>query len=594
MKNFIALVFLLLVGTSSIYTQSFNFQGALRHLNGQLMVDDQVDLRISIYEDGSKVFEEEHLGVATNDVGILNARIGSINNKAFKQIHFDRELELMLELKKGQIYEVVSRAPIAAVPLAMHAYSAENTDDADADSTNELQSISFDASNNILTLSHGGEVDLSALDNDEGESGPGTDDQNLSLSGTMLSIEDGNAVDLKGLKDADADPINEIQKLSLHKPSKKLSLSNGGGTVDLGSIIHHQADGYWDKQADIVYTSYEVLLDNLFINKQIRFPKSILTPHGWESQRDFGLRVSKDKILRINGEDKDGLTKIGYHSDVHLSTGRGLVGIGTQAPKTKLEVISSSRVNLGTGGILSVGGDSGPNMAFDGSTIQSKERQNGYTLHLNPLGGGVEIGQSLDVGSQAGGSLIVGSDHQHLAIGSKVIQARANGRPAELRLNPHGGTLRAPSLGNIGDKANMQYNTSTGEIGYDNSSRRYKTNIVDLNDDWYKILQARPVRYDRPNSPGEWEYGYIAEEMDSIGLGNLVFYDQEGLPENFNYEKMILYLTELLKDHDKKIQLRDDKIFQLEAKLERQDHSIISLHKRILILENPTLIPTMD
>ena len=140
----------------------------------------------------------------------------------------------------------------------------------------------------------------------------------------------------------------------------------------------------------------------------------------------------------------------------------------------------------------------------------------------------------------------------------------------------------------------MQYNTSTGEIGYDNSSRRYKTNIVDLKDDWHKILQVRPVMYDRPNSPGEWEYGYIAEEMDSIGLSNLVFYNREGLPENFNYEKMILYLTEVLKIHALEIQHRDDKIFRLEEKLLRQDHGIIALHKRILGLENGASAPTMD
>ena len=62
-----------------------------------------------------------------------------------------------------------------------------------------------------------------------------------------------------------------------------------------------------------------------------------------------------------------------------------------------------------------------------------------------------------------------------------------------------------------------------GEIGYDNSSRRYKSNISPLYDDWKKILGAQPVKYDRPASPGDWEYGYIAEEMDSIGLKNLVF-----------------------------------------------------------------------
>ena len=126
----------------------------MRHIDGQLMIDDQVDLRISIYENGSMVFEEEHFGVATNDVGILSTQIGSINTTDFQQINFDEEVELMLEIRKDQSYELVSRAPIVAVPLAMHAYSAKNVDDADADSTNELQSISFDANNKIFINSH--------------------------------------------------------------------------------------------------------------------------------------------------------------------------------------------------------------------------------------------------------------------------------------------------------------------------------------------------------------------------------------------------------------------------------------------------------
>ena len=124
-------------------------------------------------------------------------------------------------------------------------------------------------------------------------------------------------------------------------------------------------------------------------------------------------------------------------------------------------------------------------------------------------------------------------------------------------------------LRDIGDYANMQYNTSTGEIGYDNSSRRYKTHISDLNDDWKKILHARQVKHDRPGSSGKWEYGYIAEEMDSIGLKNLVFYDAQGLPENFNYEKMILYLTEVLKMHESaNLELRA-RLEHLEAAISR-------------------------
>lgn len=121
-------------------------------------------------------------------------------------------------------------------------------------------------------------------------------------------------------------------------------------------------------------------------------------------------------------------------------------------------------------------------------------------------------------------------------------------------------------LRDIGDKKNMQYNSATGEIGYDNSSRRYKTNIQTLKDDWSKILRARPVRYNRPDSPNHWEYGYVAEEIDSIGLTNLVGYDEQGIPDDVKYDRMVLYLTELVNAQQQNI----DVLLKQNALLEKR------------------------
>jgi hypothetical protein len=97
------------------------------------------------------------------------------------------------------------------------------------------------------------------------------------------------------------------------------------------------------------------------------------------------------------------------------------------------------------------------------------------------------------------------------------------------------GKLYANNLGNIGDYNNMQWNPTTKEIGWDSSTRRHKIKISALSDAWTKILHTQPVKFARPASPDHWEYGYIAEEMDSIGLTNLVGYDAEGLPIDVKY-----------------------------------------------------------
>ncbi len=538
--------------------QTLSYQGALRLANGEVMSHTPIDLRISLFVEDVKIFEEEHLGVQTSDAGIFNLRVGSVKPTLFQQLNFEQKMDISTEIKVSDSYESVSRETISAVPLAMHAYSVANVDDADADSTNELQSLTFDPTRTLLSLSNGGQVDLSILRN----SNHGSDNQKLSISGTKLSIEGGNSVDLvalqDGVMDADADPKNElqqiskvgnriklsdggeiidavedsdpnpeneIQKLSLNKSNKELSLSKGGGKVDLGSVLGNNPDQYWQKQGDEIN------------NKEAR--------------------------VRING----------------ILTANNGINIG--------------KLNYGQGGIKGI-----PNQ-YSSITLAPSESPLGKTILLEGKVGIGDIGGSPKanlhiapgqaVGKDIGATLMVGNNHKNIAIGTKVIQARENFKPSDLLLNPHGGRLLSPKLPYIGDKANMQYNTTTGEIGYDNSSRRYKTNISSLVDDWGKILKSHPVRYDRPTSPGVWEYGYIAEEMDSIGLRNLVSYDQEGFPENFNYEKMILYVTELLKEHEIQIQILQQKnkeVNELRAQLDQQKHGLVSLQKRLSTLEN--------
>jgi len=105
----------------------------------------------------------------------------------------------------------------------------DNVDDADADPTNEIQDLNL--SGNTLTITNNASataIDLAPF------SGTNTDNQTLSLATDQLSITGGNTVDLSSLiDDADADPSNELQTLSLS--TNDLTLSDGGGTVTLFS-----------------------------------------------------------------------------------------------------------------------------------------------------------------------------------------------------------------------------------------------------------------------------------------------------------------------------------------------------------------------
>ncbi|MHC4692308.1 MAG: tail fiber domain-containing protein [Planctomycetota bacterium] len=86
-----------------------------------------------------------------------------------------------------------------------------------------------------------------------------------------------------------------------------------------------------------------------------------------------------------------------------------------------------------------------------------------------------------------------------------------------------------------------------GELGVVVSSRRYKEDIAPLIDDFSKILQARLVTFNWKKSKDRG-IGLIAEDMDELGLRNLVFYDTEGRPDGVRYEYISLYLLEVVKE----------------------------------------------
>ena len=125
----------------------------------------------------------------------------------------------------------------------------DNTEDADADPTNEIQVLSLEG--NILELSSNGEpvqIDLTPyLDN--------TDEQSLMLNGHTLEISGGNSVQLPDtVNDADADPTNEIQELTFTETTLSIS---GGNTVDLASLQDGVNDADHSTTNEIQRLSYD-------------------------------------------------------------------------------------------------------------------------------------------------------------------------------------------------------------------------------------------------------------------------------------------------------------------------------------------------
>ena len=90
MRKFITTL-LLLVYVLTAYTQvpeKVNYQAVLRDASGNIMANTSVILNISILQGtaaGPEVFTENH-SVTTNDYGLINIKIGSVNNADFVAI----------------------------------------------------------------------------------------------------------------------------------------------------------------------------------------------------------------------------------------------------------------------------------------------------------------------------------------------------------------------------------------------------------------------------------------------------------------------------------------------------------------------------
>ena len=120
--------------------------------------------------------------------------------------------------------------------------------------------------------------------------------------------------------------------------------------------------------------------------------------------------------------------------------------------------------------------------------------------------------------------------------------------------------LAVSGLGSSASGSYLRYLTDeTGRIYYDSSSLRYKEDIQPLVDDFTKILKIEPKSF-IDKATGNREIGYIAEELDTLGLKNLVGYNQDGLPDTLHYEKIVIYLLEVVKSQQEDIRILKEKL----------------------------------
>ena len=97
------------------------------------------------------------------------------------------------------------------------------------------------------------------------------------------------------------------------------------------------------------------------------------------------------------------------------------------------------------------------------------------------------------------------------------------------------------------------------------SSLRYKNNVQSLGGDFSRILLAEPRSFTYKDS-GKADIGYIAEEIDALGLKDFVVYDAQGRPDALKYDRIPMYTLEVVKAQQKTIETLEARISALESR----------------------------
>jgi hypothetical protein len=95
------------------------------------------------------------------------------------------------------------------------------------------------------------------------------------------------------------------------------------------------------------------------------------------------------------------------------------------------------------------------------------------------------------------------------------------------------------------------------------SSKRFKENVVDLKDDFSKILNFKPISYTLKGTTQQG-IGYIAEDLDQLGLKSLVVYEADGTPYSINYSFISIYLLEVIKGQQEELKNLKEEIAKIK------------------------------
>lgn len=156
--------------------EGFKYQAVIRNASNTILANQAVGMRLTLQQGsiGGTAVYTETFTTSSNAYGLVNLEIGTgTTTDDFTAIDWANGpyfMEIAVDLTGGTSYVVMGTSQLMSVPYALHAKTADNVindlvNDADADSTNELNiSVTLNGTN-LETTDAGGTIitDLSSL-----------------------------------------------------------------------------------------------------------------------------------------------------------------------------------------------------------------------------------------------------------------------------------------------------------------------------------------------------------------------------------------------------------------------------------------------
>ncbi|MDW3650691.1 MAG: tail fiber domain-containing protein [Bacteroidia bacterium] len=548
--------------------QGINYQSVLRDASG-IIKNQVVLIRFSIIPRSSGIvsYVETH-AENTNEFGLINLTIGSSSTHTgnFSDIAWGSDIfDLKIEVDQGNGFQDMGNTQLQSVPYSLF-----------ADKANSVESISLaDIEEVSVAQAAIGEV--------------------LKWNGTAWIPQADETSDI------DADPMNEIQSISLS--GNDLSLSRGGGTIRIPQALWNQDSlgihydngrvgilvGNFPAQAPFhVGEGNTVLFGADTLGKSNFFPDpKVMFKPGRGGAFRAGQLNADGSIIGGTGFDFWDPANVGWASvaigNNTKATGAGSIAIGIRASSTNFGSVALGHLSRTIGNSAVSAGYYTRADAFVSTAVGAGNIGGGSPNAWHADDPIFEVGNSIDTFNRSNAFTVlknarVGINHNSPRSMLDIEQPNP-GIGNGIFLNLSGAGHWETSVDQSADY-NFYFNNSLKSYILDSdgsyiktSDRSLKKNIKLLPDVLPRILQLRPSTYQFKDSKKDapLSTGFIAQEVEELFPNQLI--EKEGI-KGLKYAEFSVLAIKAIQEQQDMIEIQAKVIEDLQERLEKLEKEL--------------------